>query len=145
MPSSLGRTGSNSLAAMLAANPSLGGGGGAGGGGYPYASLPGTPSSGSRPGSARAGSRAARPPAALLVDAVRSKDERKLEDTLEVLRGPQGNVQGELGGGQCGVPACRLLRGFVERHGNVVKALYGPLPQPKRTENFGVLIRTGDA
>lgn len=93
MPSSLGRTGSNSLAAMLAANSSLGGGGG--GAGYPYASLPGTPSGGSRPGSARAGSRAARPPAALLVDAVRSKDERKLEDTLDFLRGPQGNVQGE--------------------------------------------------
>jgi hypothetical protein len=58
-------------------------------------SQPGTPTSASRPNSGRT---SCRQPVQVLVDAVRSKDEHKLAEALEALRGPHGMPLGEARG-----------------------------------------------
>ncbi|GFR49422.1 hypothetical protein Agub_g11479, partial [Astrephomene gubernaculifera] len=79
---------STSAASAFAAAAAVGGsGGGAAAGG---GSLPGSRPSSSRAGSARLTCR----PVAALVDAVRSRDDAKLAEVLEALKGPQGVVLG---------------------------------------------------
>ncbi|KAG2454465.1 hypothetical protein HYH02_001484 [Chlamydomonas schloesseri] len=78
-----GLTSTHSFAANLLYNNFMAGNG----------SQPGTPVSNSRPGSGRNSSARSRP-VAVLVDAVRTKDDDKLREAIEALRGPQGNILG---------------------------------------------------
>ncbi|KAG2431793.1 hypothetical protein HXX76_009288 [Chlamydomonas incerta] len=78
-----GLTATHSFAANLLYNNFMAGNG----------SQPGTPVSSSRPGSGRNSSARSRP-VAVLVDAVRTKDDDKLREAIEALRGPQGNILG---------------------------------------------------
>ncbi|PNW70648.1 hypothetical protein CHLRE_17g728700v5 [Chlamydomonas reinhardtii] len=78
-----GLTSTHSFAANLLYNNFMAGNG----------SQPGTPVSSSRPGSGRNSSARSRP-VAVLVDAVRTKDDDKLREAIEAQRGPQGNILG---------------------------------------------------